>query len=772
MDAVSLEARRLLAELQDKMFGCGEPVRLGRFVLEGRLGSGAMGVVYEARDETLQRQVALKVLRAPNDGPLEEIRREAATLARVNHPNVVQVFDVGVEDEGVFVAMELVRGRTLTQWLAAQPRGPKAILHHFSEAGRGLQAAHEAGVIHRDFKPANVLVADDGRVRVADFGLARALTTVTAPTVVAAVDVASASTGRIAGTPRYMAPAQLEGAPADAASDQYAFCVALYEALYGELPFDPERMLASKRDPESARCPARTGVPRHVRRALSRGLAPSPDDRFPSIHALVNALTPGTSRTVVVVAALVVLGVASILAVALRPPPAPPIAALDETAQPAPVTEDVAALQAEFTAIRALIASDQVDDARRRARAAHEEADRLDAPVAMIEAQLVIGLVAAREGDLELAEASLSDAHAKAVEHRHNGLAIEAACELGYAAADREDPQAADQWYRRAIAELGDVEDRALAYKVADLGFAVAVQGPDPALAKERAAALVEAARAADDQPHLLPYALRNLGIARMNADDLDGALDALREAVAKAEVVLGPKHSLVAATLVVQGHAEVTKAKLADADPAGLERAVETSQRAWALMTELRGTDHPSTINARLNLATVLGEAGHHDRARGHLEETVAALDQAGEADGTMGAAQEQLGITLMELDELEDAEAMLQRASVNLSAAHGTDSARLVTTWHMLGRVQGLRRRFEAGRKSYRRALEISTAAPLRRAQALEGFGHLEHAAGRSAQAYARLIEAAEAWDAALGSGNPRGEEARALAREFGPA
>ncbi|MGH2898506.1 MAG: serine/threonine-protein kinase, partial [Solirubrobacteraceae bacterium] len=201
------------------------------------LGSGGMGVVYVAHDPELNRKVALKVLRADGSEAMERFHdlllREGQAMAQLAHPNVVTVFDVGGVDQRVFIAMELVEGLTLSRWLAAERRAPSEIVATFVAAGHGLAAAHAAGLIHRDFKPDNVLIGNDGRVRVTDFGLARQAHGVEAGT---AHDAAEARPGTgaphtgLAGTPAYMAPEQFHGRAADARADQFSFAVALYEA--------------------------------------------------------------------------------------------------------------------------------------------------------------------------------------------------------------------------------------------------------------------------------------------------------------------------------------------------------------------------------------------------------------------------------------------------------------------------------------------------------------------------------------------------------------
>jgi tetratricopeptide (TPR) repeat protein len=263
--------------------------RAGRYLLGERLGAGAMGVVYAARDPELARRVALKLLHPR--GPLEELRarllREAQTMARLSHPNVVTIYDVGVADDELYVAMELIEGTTLRAWLAERPRPWRVVLGLFLEAGRGLAAAHAAGIVHRDFKPENVLVRADGQAVVTDFGLARAENAVgIEPPADATLDLTRS--GALVGTPAYMSAEQLRGARADARSDQFAFCVALFEGLAGNRPFAGASLAELAQNVVSGRVlePPRR-VPAHLRRPLLRGLSVDREARYPTMEALL-----------------------------------------------------------------------------------------------------------------------------------------------------------------------------------------------------------------------------------------------------------------------------------------------------------------------------------------------------------------------------------------------------------------------------------------------------------------------------------------------------
>ena len=432
-------------------------IKIDRFTLLERIGTGGMGEVYAAYDESLDRKVAIKLVRkdaARAAQADERLLREARTLARVSHPNVVQVYEVGVYATRVFIAMEFIRGKTLRKWLRQHKekstRGRQdKILRQFMSAGRGLEAAHLAGLTHRDFKPENVLIGDDGRARVVDFGLARALSaqSVTdqsppdedsalhkavtidfgtemsdddgrsskedalATTVISArssdssgdpefynattvaldsgehqvrppknhkedapaksqehtaatrelqednaigmdtpgIDTPGALTpdaaalsplkaaialttpGTIMGTPRYMAPEQLRARPADHRSDQFSFCVALYEALYDQRPFDADNLTDLRSSTESGqiRTPPRgADVPAPIRKALWRGLSADPDGRFATMGELLAALEHGPTRrrritrmALAGVAGLAVVGILAVWSTAKSPGP-------------------------------------------------------------------------------------------------------------------------------------------------------------------------------------------------------------------------------------------------------------------------------------------------------------------------------------------------------------------------------------------------------------------------------------------------------------------
>ncbi|MFO7561573.1 MAG: serine/threonine-protein kinase [Enhygromyxa sp.] len=306
--------------------------RVGHFIVRDTLGVGGMGVVLRVHDEHLDRTVALKLVRPEVDERdsrthgTERLLVEARAMAKISHPNVITVHEVGVVEGKVFLAMEYIDGRTLGDWVAARRRPWTELVDRWIEAGRGLRAAHEAGLVHRDFKPANVLVSNDGRVLVTDFGIAGGVEPGSEPAPETPTDTPTdahtqsetapepgsiageltrdlsrrvgrlTQTGGMLGTPRYMAPEQFLGKRVDARADQFAFCVSLWEAVYERHPFDASNIAAlafaastgQLREPPAR---ARRRVPDRLRRILARGLSAEPADRYPELSELLAELT-------------------------------------------------------------------------------------------------------------------------------------------------------------------------------------------------------------------------------------------------------------------------------------------------------------------------------------------------------------------------------------------------------------------------------------------------------------------------------------------------
>ncbi|MBK8237052.1 MAG: serine/threonine protein kinase [Deltaproteobacteria bacterium] len=480
------------------------PPRLPRYGLIRKLGEGAMGQVWLAHDPQLSREVAIKLVRA-DSGPsgrmaLQRLAHEARALARLSDPHVVTVFDVGsyaIDDDpdaGVFIVMELIVGVTLAQWLTRR-RTTAAILEVFDQAAQGLAAAHEAGMVHRDFKPANVFVGDDGRVRVGDFGLARrggedpgaprrAPATAIGHELVETLATGITEDGTVVGTPLYMPPEQHRGATLDARSDQYAFCVALYEALTGTRPFagSMQTLFDAKQAQQPARARAGRELPRRLHHALMRGLSPAPEDRWPSMRALMAELAPPRRARLRWPAAATVAGVLAVVTMPTRDREAP-CAGRDRL--------DAAWTPAARERLQRFVAS--VDDA---ARAGHVVA-QLDAHVAELRAAIAGACRSGSAGD----DVCLHDAttefgatiEALSQEERaaHAALATIAGLTTPSRCAERPDAAGVDD---PAVLALRDRATTARALWNANLldpGLRLALDARDEAVATPAASALL-----------------------------------------------------------------------------------------------------------------------------------------------------------------------------------------------------------------------------------------------------------------------------------------
>lgn len=343
---------------------------LGRYVALDTLGSGGMGIVLSAYDAKLDRRVALKLLHPHTQTDPENharLIREAQALAKLSHPGVVSVYDVGEIRGQVFIAMEFIDGPNLRRWTHDAERSPAQVIAVFRDAARGLIAAHDAGIVHRDFKPDNVLIGPAGRAHVTDFGLAleshEVVPGMSASSRSASPASASArltETGMVMGTPAYMPVEQHAGKPTDHRSDQFSFCVSFYEALYGVRPFSgtnaTELCLSIKRA-EIPPPPPGVSVPRRVHRAIVKGLAVKPDGRHPSMRALLRAITaPTRNRRTWIFGGLGGLAIGAGV-VALAEPEARPCTSFQGTIEEVYGSEEESAIQTAFESTKLAYAS-------------------------------------------------------------------------------------------------------------------------------------------------------------------------------------------------------------------------------------------------------------------------------------------------------------------------------------------------------------------------------------------------------------------------------
>jgi serine/threonine protein kinase/tetratricopeptide (TPR) repeat protein len=550
--------------------------QVGRYVLLDQIGSGAMGVVYGAYDPELDRKLALKILHAGRgdaSATHDRLRREAQALARLTHPNVVTVYDVGTLGRRVFVAMEFVAGETLRAWLDRGPRPIAEILRVFEAAGRGLAAAHRAGLVHRDFKPENVLLGTDGIVRVVDFGLARRADDVDAvvsrgpewdsgpisqsddqPQVNRSLQVSLTRTGGIMGTPAYMAPEQHLGLRASPRSDQFAFCIALWEALWGERPFpgrDLPSLSLSVTEGKLRALPteglhASRPVPSHLHRALLRGLATKPDDRHEDMDALLTALLHDPLRRrkrLLKFAAFNLGGAALVFGAGIwfadRFDPAEDAVAMCSDEQQLDGAWDEtrrAGLRARFAASDMPFADHAGRQLERRLDTYAEQWS--DAWRSTCETERTVG----RSGELELQRECLNERRRELV------VFTDALLESGEDAGLRIERSVAAAEALPAIATCRDVarldgaanETPEQRERYAELAAGLSeartlglLGNPSAGLARAR---LVEAEARELDHPRTLTRALLQIGQLQRDAKELDAAAEALLEAYASAE--------------------------------------------------------------------------------------------------------------------------------------------------------------------------------------------------------------------------------------------
>jgi tRNA A-37 threonylcarbamoyl transferase component Bud32/tetratricopeptide (TPR) repeat protein len=638
---------------------------VGRYVVLECIGAGSMGVVYTAKDPDLGRKVALKLLRTdPRARPSSldgraRLLREAQAMARLSHPNVITIYDVSTIDDEVFLAMELVEGGTLAEWLET-PRSWRDVVGVFRRAGEGLAAAHAAGLIHRDFKPDNVLVGKDGRVRVTDFGLARAADDPALPVATTAAQpeqrVASMTrTGTLIGTPAYMAPEQLAGVVADARSDLFSFCVAFYEALYGRRPFAGGVMAelsAAIANGSIASPPARTKVPAWLRRLIVRGLHADPAQRPPNLRALLEAVDGGLSRSrlrVVLIVAAAIVACAAVAALGARrasrraadaPGPTAPPSATAVTDVPLPASTSPEALQAYQSGLQRLRDGDVLTVA------SNDFARATELDPALAAAHLRYALLDFWGFPLDAREHL-----ARAVEGRHS-LSERDQRLLGAAQAWMQSQPANAAEYARLTAE-------ALARYPLDAEFAFfAAEARDES--GDRAGASALADRALTIDPRFgAAYYLKGNELAY--AGDLEGALATIKECAAR---VANP-----AACLDVQNSIDALEgncARLEQTSEQLLARDPSNDVAYWWLSNAAYARGRPRDIVSELlkqEIARVPASAT--SRARSELWDLWSMDVLSGDFQASLGRADELAEMVASEPDQFIHARVALWRSS-----------------------------------------------------------------------------------------------------------
>ena len=700
-----------------------QPSRIGRFQVLERAGRGAMGVVYAAYDPELDRKVAIKVVLADvadSTDYAERLRREARAMARVVHPNVVAVHDVGLHEGRPFIAMDFVAGADLRAYLRRERPPWQVVLELFLQAARGLAAAHAAEVIHRDFKPDNVLVAiTSGQrplARVADFGLAAAsgrrdgddIATSTGPTLASGAPLYTRSG---AGTPAYMAAERWAGLPATAASDQFSFCVALYEALAGTRPFLGDTLPAlmdaivtGRREPLREA----TAVPRWIWIAIARGLATDPAARHPSMDALVTALLadPRRRRRRIAAAGLGAL-----------------------------------AIVGSFVGV-------QIADARARSRC-ERDADDVVATFWSAERQRVLARAFGRIDAAHASEAwgriehTLGN-HAERLRNAQRELCI--AHEVEHTIDDDLAARRADCLdVRRLAAEVLVTELEAVAPRTVALapetarGLPLVGQCEDTRTLYERPALPDDPelrARIRDVRREIVELRTRRMGSASRDARADAAAV------VAAAEEIGDPSTT---AEALMELASQQGLARESDAAEAAIARAIEVASRghdavfeadAWLMMLWLVGEREPARIddlvrgaaaaidrvadNTRLHakLDSIRGSlaaaAGDYDGAIA-LEEHAIALWEAtpGDFDPVIARVQNNLGWAHHMRGDIAEARACYERALALKESMMGPSNPELATTLHNLGMLARQQHDLATARAQLERALALTIAS-----------------------------------------------------------
>jgi serine/threonine protein kinase/tetratricopeptide (TPR) repeat protein len=798
---VALDAQLAREKIRARVLGERRAtVQLGRYILLDRIGSGGMGVVYAAYDPELDRKVALKVLH-PRAGratdPGDRLLREARALAKLSHPNVVGIHDVGVFDRELFgeqppwldtaartradepaasadatrwlfIAMELVHGDTLTTWLQRADRSPEQIVSAMMDAGRGLAAAHAHGLVHRDFKPDNVMIDGNGRVRVMDFGLAAPVD----PTIDDASSHAGASAetphpnaratlpGALTGTPAYMAPEQFLGCEVSAAADQFAFCVTLWEALQGARPFagdSLQQLCSAVLDGRVVRS-SRWRAPAWLRPVVERGLATAPSSRWPSMDALLDGIERGRRsgfRRRAWVAACA-LAVASTAALGVRE--------LDERRRIAQCEEVGATIDEIWS-----------DAVRERVRSAilatglsyaPTTADRLipwlDDRAESWRHERVQACFDAEVHDSSTAETI--DRSEWCFEHRKDELD----------ALVSELQRADASFVQGSIAAASTWAPLALCRDPAELA---AMPMPPPEQREEARAAGRDVARA----------------VALRAAGRYDEGLEVVRGAIARAEVIdyeplLVSARTLEGSLLSRKGdHAGAEQllttayfdaARLGRWDTAasaaahlatvvGLGQARYAEGLAWARHAEMAESHAPSQGGLRASMrkglvSTILTASGRYAEALALGEEQLALREELlGTDHPDVAVTLHNLGLLRLSIGDRAEARALLERALAIREATLGPDHPDVAATADALGETLLRLHDIEGARRYDERALAIRVAVFGRHdakvAMSLLKLGGTSRAEGDLAAAIAKFEEALAMLTRALGDDHP---------------
>ncbi len=725
------------------------PTSIDRFVVIEELGAGGMGRVYLGEDRVLGRRVALKVQRRLLAGTEDEVqlRREARAMAQLSHPNVVPVFDVGLSQGRVFIAMELVDGQTLGRWLKATTRSVAQIVPIVVQAGRGLSAIHAQGLVHGDIKPSNIMVQADGRVRVVDLGLARASRyplareQMPSPGLDHPADAPAAheysTDGAVRGTPVYMAPEHLRGDGATAATDQYSLCVVLYAALYGRRPFDLKQEVAARSPAGPPRIDPR--VPKAIHRVVSRGLATDPDRRWPSMGALLDALERASQRSWRrrrmrwwVVLSLVGLG--SWFGLAVEPAPEPCEGAQGRLVGVWDSTRREAVLHAmesgdADTGARVVKRIDH--HAQRWVEAFERACERVQPGVAAPDGDLAMGCLVRRRAELfalvdvlsartdssgsgalaglerlEPAEACLADTGVgPSIRPRPRDPELAAAVDVARTTLERVE----------ALSSVGDNADALAvlqAFEPSTAGLRYAPLRAEVALTRGRLMFWLgerERARASFERAY---FSARSAGYEELVAQvstELMLVLGAYRAEHHQAEQ--WARHAAVAVARGVTPGAEARYHERRGAlleQQQDLEGAMDAHRQAVEILWKSHGRDHPRLASVLFNAGVVAEGSGRYHEAIDLFARCRSVAEHGGGPDGVrFGMCMAGHGEALLKLRRFVEAEHQLRRALPIFEHAMGANSLHALITLTDIGDALAAQGATAEAERYYDRAL-----------------------------------------------------------------
>ena len=690
---------------------------VGRYVVLSKLGQGGMGVVYSAYDPELDRKVAVKVLRHKNKDGTDDLiartrfLREAQSMAKLQHPNVAAVYDVGAVGDDIFIAMEFIEGVTLRKHLGEDDVQWRDVVPIFVQAGQGLIAAHAAGIIHRDFKPENVMVDQSGRAVVLDFGLARPRSdynskdTVPSEESHASAEVMLTTTGTVMGTPHYMAPEQHRGQAVDERTDQFAFCVALYELLYGRRPFGGRnaKVLAINVVNGRLRTPPNSNVPGRIQRAVLRGLSTDPDERHPSMHALLGQLKSRRRR----IGGLAIAGIALATGIVAATSGAiigrgpRPCAAADAPLEASWNKERRAAVATAFaphtkadgeaTAKRATELLDAYAKTWSAARIEACEAARVHGQQSeeVLEQRYACLDRAQRRFDavVQVFEGADADVVFGAVRVAHDLPPLDDCADL--------------EGLRRVVPPPDNQADRAEVASIRERLAVLTITADAGSLESARAEADALAARAqvVDYPPVRAEVALQRAKIAQF-IGELDTAEKSSEEAL-----LLALEHGHLTAlfeSLLARAALEGNYRNRFDEAHVYLRRAAAVAERL--------GGDAQRQASLDVVTARILVSEGRNEEAAERFEAALAVAKEAGTEDAP-GALHtlSSYGMALIKLDRHDEASEVLDRAIAMSRASLGDQHPEVATALLYRARVMSVRREYEDALAAIREARDI---------------------------------------------------------------